>query len=99
MVLHWYMAVLYASLHEYVMLSRVSSWTSPATTLLDLVNSKGNPLVSIKPVWKWFPQHCVQIADTSIIIMSTEYTAHFFDNHIDGEGLMGPGVCFSQQLF
>ena len=55
----------------------------------DLVNSKGKPLVSterIKNVWKRLADRfSTVVADTSMITLSTAYSAHFHDIYIDGK--------------
>ncbi len=55
----------------------------------DLVNSKGKPLVAnalIEAVWKRLSDRfATTMADTSMIPLSTEYTAYFHDVLINGK--------------
>ena len=55
----------------------------------DLLNSKGKPLVSnerLEAVWKRLSDRfSTVVVDTSMIIMSTAYAAHFHDIYIDGK--------------
>ncbi len=56
---------------------------------LDLVNSKGKPLVTtarIEAVWKLLSARFTTVmADTYMITMPTAYTAHFHNIYIDGK--------------
>jgi hypothetical protein len=53
----------------------------------DLINSKGNPLVTtacLKEVWTRLAGRLeTVVADTSMITLSTEYAAHFHDVYIN----------------
>jgi hypothetical protein len=55
----------------------------------DLVNSKGNPLVTnarLEAVWKRLSDlFATVVADTSMVTLSTAYAAHFHDIYIDGK--------------
>jgi hypothetical protein len=55
----------------------------------DLFNSKGKPLVAtarIKVVWERLENHFVTVlADTSMILLSTAYAAHFHNIYINGK--------------
>ena len=55
----------------------------------DLINSKGNPLVTtarLKEVWTRLAGRLeTVVADTSMITLSTEYAAHFHDVYINGK--------------
>ena len=56
---------------------------------VDLVNSKGKPLVTtarLEAVWKRLADcFATVVADTSMITLSLEYAAHFHDIYIDGK--------------
>ena len=55
----------------------------------DLLSSKGKPLVTtarLEAVWKRLADRLATVvSDTSMITMSTAYTAHFYDIYIDGK--------------
>ena len=55
----------------------------------DLVNSKGNPLITnarLEAVWKRLSDRfATVVADTSMVTLSTAYAAHFHDIYIDGK--------------
>ena len=68
-----------AVLHRYTQVLR----------LPDLVNSKGQPLVTtarLGAVWKRLSSRFkTVVADTSMITLSTDYSIHFHDLFIDGK--------------
>ena len=60
-----------------------------ATGCPDLVNSKGKPLIKngrLKTVWTRLADHLsTVISDTSMMTISSAYSAHFSDMHINGK--------------
>ena len=68
-----------AVLHRYI---QVMWW-------VDLVNSKGKPLVTtarLEAVWKRLADRlATMVSDTSMITLFTAYVSHFHDIYIDGK--------------
>ncbi len=98
--MNWYVHSLYPNVlvtHFFRYLGLSGDHIVPAVLLRytqvlrrpDLVNSKGQPLVTtalLGAVWKMLSSHFkTVVADTSMITLSTYYSIHFHDLFIDGK--------------